>query len=503
MKHETFDLHSNAEDEEGILEQRSSYDLWDVDFTAAVKITHSRVEDALQHRISTMGPQLKFFSDWTGRGKTSGVILATGKLFQRGQAARVLFITREIAGVDDVTRHFLETWPDLDVVGYSSAHRKYDTKAVDWEVYRDDVDPKELKTAQIVVTTHEYAKGWVGNNHWPAGKDFDLVVVDEYPDPVKADTVPMQDITTMRSDCYNKNRLVVLAEVEDWANKVYNEGFAPKPTWLDKIDSSYPERLVKLVEAIKAGRLFATKDNRGWTTLQWAELMVPFEQKAIIFSATNHVEGWQFDPNVTDKITYNLTEQPTNYEDLTITFTDWPKDVPTNNKTLGEHVEASLKAIEQQVASLPNDGKDMLILAPKPLCDGIPKGWLDQMGELRGGGKVYLNNWGKGIGSNAYKDCHHMIIFGLYHKNKNGHKEHIMGHGRFQSEGSIEVGSFEDKAMQTAKKNHHTRWIVQMLNRISVRTMVSGDRDLDMYKAQAGNIIWITAPKDRSIAEAC
>ena len=483
---------------EGQPEQHSSYNLFHVDFPPAVKITHKNVERALKDRCTGSG-LLEFYSDWTGRGKTSGVILSTGKLFQRGSVKRVLFITREIAGVDDVWRQFAATWPDLNVIGFSSAHRSYKQSPVSWELFRSDVDRTELKPAQIVVTTHAMAKVWMENDDWPAGKNFDLVICDEYPDPVKADTITLGDIEDWEKSHYDESRSKVLAEVLDWAFKVYREGMALKPTWLEKIDRAYPERLQNMVKAIKAGRMFATKSNQGFTVLQWADLAVPFEDKAIIFSATNDVEGWQFDPNVTDRISFNREHQPTIYDDLKVTFSAWPSSVPTDNRTLGEYVGASLKAIEQVLVDLPQDGEDVFVLAPKSLCDAIPQGWLETVGGVR---KIFLQNWGAGIGSNAYKDCYHMVIFGLFHPNKMGLRTSHMGHSRYRYDAeAFEVGTLEDNALRIVRSNHYTRWVVQMLNRIRIRKMVSDDYGGDMYKAQAGNIVWIATDNDQHTAK--
>lgn len=166
---------------------------------------------------------------------------------------------------------------------------------------------------------------------------------------------------------------------------------------------------------------------------------------------------------------------------------------------LGDHVEASLRAVKKALAELPKDGEDVLVLAPKSLCDAIPSGWLGKVGEGR---KVFIKNWGAGIGSNAFKDCYHMVIFGQFHPNKLGLKASHMGHSRYKHEGEdIEVGSLEDKALRIVRANHYTRWVVQMLNRIRIRKMVSEGYGLDMYKAQAGNIIWIATDRDQDIAK--
>lgn len=493
----------------GSPEQVEDHNLLEIDFTAAVRGTHERVHHALRERVSVPDNTLRFFSDWTGRGKTSGVVLATGDLFEAGLVNRVLFITREISGVDDVWRHFAATYPQLNSVGFSSAHRDWHQKEVEWSVYRNDVTAAELKRAQVVVTTHSMAKNWMASGNWQAGQDFDLVIVDEYPDPVKADSLTHAEILGLRHEhCsgrwgVSQEVTQVWQEVVEWSYEAYHGARFKKAYWLDKVlyqSDSYPERLVKLAEAAKAGRLFATRHNGQWTVLQWADLAVPFEHKAIILSATNSVEGWQFDPSVTQKRFLPSYEQPTNYEGLTVTFSEWPDHIPTDNRRLGEHLGASLSAIEKAIGGLPQDGEPLLVLAPKSLCDAIPADWLDRMThELRGGAQVHLNNWGAGIGSNAYKDCYHMVIFGLYHPNNVALKENVMGHKRYQSE-EVQVGSFEDKAMQIAKSNHHKRWVIQMLNRIRIRKMRSGEADLDMYKAQDANIVWTASDKEQDIA---
>ena len=114
-------------------------------------------------------------------------------------------------------------------------------------------------------------------------------------------------------------------------------------------------------------------------------------------------------------------------------------------------------------------------------------------------GKVFIKNWGAGIGSNAYRDCFHLVVFGLFHPNSEGLKTGYAAHSNLDREAMPEDFGF--KALKIARDNHHTRWIVQMLNRIRIRKMLSDGRDLGMYTAQVGNIVWIIIDKDQTIAE--
>jgi len=66
---DTDPLEDTDTDTEGHPDQFSEYNLFNVDFSAAVQITHANVERALKDRCSSKSGLLEFYTDWTGRGK--------------------------------------------------------------------------------------------------------------------------------------------------------------------------------------------------------------------------------------------------------------------------------------------------------------------------------------------------------------------------------------------------------------------------------------------------
>lgn len=475
--------------------------LRNITFSAAVSLTHKNVREALESRFLDDKPVQHFYTDFTGRGKTSGIILALGHMFQARDIDRVLICTREIAGVEDLYMQFLATWPELCVAPWSGAHKEHG-KRTDVPVERlHKVTRKEARKAQVVITTHSAATEWAKSGKYELGDsdDFDLCLIDEYPEPVEADTIKPSQVVEMKESNLNRKLKEVYEEVSDWFYELGDQDVIPRADWMDKIDASFNPRLVKLVEAANEGRAFATKDNRGYLVMSWVKLNIPFPDKAIIFSATNEVEGWKFDPRIDQDLQPDDT-QKTNYEDLTVTFKNWPTGVVGTNSEIAKKWSAQVfGSIERAVGNLPDDDEDVLILMPKDLADKICEGWRETLASARGT-EVYTNNWGRGIGSNTWKDCKHMIIFGLFHIAKEGLMEMRKAHEMYENNANnVEVFTFQERGQQVARVNHHTRHIIQMLNRIRIRKMVSNGND--MFKAQSGNTVWITQPKDRDTIE--
>ena len=283
-----------TEEPVGVVFDNDTYDLFKVDFSNAVLSTHRAIADALEARVGSKSEVLRFYSDFTGRGKTSGAILSLGEMIESGQADRVLFLTREIAGVEEVYRHFSNTWPNINVIPWSGAHRgegKID-------VIRNNITRDEAKKAQVVISTHAAGKLWRKHGDYPLGKDFDLVLIDEYPDPVAGGQFHLSEAEALSEKYYRGPMGEQAQAVRDWMRELQNNrGRIPKPDWAKGIDPRFPKEVRELAEAVRQGRSFVVTRGKH-RSLHWSKLNMPFEERALLCSATNELEGWQMDPRV-------------------------------------------------------------------------------------------------------------------------------------------------------------------------------------------------------------
>jgi len=488
-----------AEEPVGVVFDDDESDLFKVHFSDAVLQTHRAIADALEARVGSQSDVLRFYSDYTGRGKTSGAILSLGEMIESGQVDRVLFLTREMAGVEEVYRQFSKTWPNISVVPWSGAHRGDNNNKLN--VSRDDVTRDEAKKAQVVISTHAAGKQWRTRGDYPLGQNFDVVLIDEYPDPVAGGQFQLSEAEAL-SEKYYRGHMGKQAEaIRDWMRDLQeNTGRLPRPDWAHDLDHRFPKEVIDLAEAVRQGRSFVVTRGKH-RSLHWSKLNMPFEGKALLCSATNELEGWQMDPRLTSRLLKEHRGFPTDYSQVKVSFKPWPEaPAKTKNPELGDRhtVEALEKAIFREVAfNLPKDDGETLVLMPKTLRDNLSGDFHWQLQKSRGQAKVYIHHWGSGIGTNAYKDCRYAVVVGLFHQNAFGIRQKINGHKLHQSE-LIEAYGANSKEVTTTKHNEHARHIIQMLNRIRIRNMDNSHSH--PYVAQSADISWIATPEDTDLA---
>lgn len=484
-----------SEDERDYMVTSDENNLHNVEFPKAVLDTHKAMSEAIEARMQDKTGQLRFYSDYTGRGKTTGAILTIGIKISdpNHDMKRALFLTRECAGVEEVYRQFKATWSKLSIAPWSGAHR--DGGNDDLKVILNDVTDEEAKEAQIVISTHSAAKSWMQHRKYPLGQDFDFVLVDEYPEPIRDGSLVPSEVAGMSERNQNGQTGKTLAEAKDWMDGLNDlkERHIEQPKWLSEIDSRFDKRLVEAAEATDAGRAFVT-ERGNHKVLQWAVLQMPFEDRALLCSATNELEGWQLDPNLKAESLVAHRGEATDYSQVKVTFKPWPQLAKTQNPELGEYgtVAAFLEQITSELENLPKDWGDVFVLMPKALREGFPKGFFDNVVN-RHNGKIMVQHWGAGIGSNTFQNCSHAIIIGLYHLNALGVALKVKGHSHYQSDTLIQEGANTSVVRET-KENEHARQIIQMLNRIRIRQM---ERDAEnSYLAKAANIVWVATEDD-------
>ena len=485
---EFFSTYAEDEDERTFSNDTNQCDdLMQVKFPKIVLQTHERVRSMLLEQY-TRKDGLKFLSDWTGRGKTTGIIKGLADLFLQYPNAKILIVTREMVEVNSLWCTLQQTLSGVSIVGYSSAHKG--AADVEWEPVRTDVSKGEVKDAQIVISTHSSG---INKKNAFLHKDRDLMLIDEYPDPVSTGIITIDEVAKV----LDENRYgdeatqVAIKDAFKWIANLW-KGRVTQDGWVDALSatttgkSEATNKLIQFGKMYRQGKGFV-RSNGSSKSLVWAEFNLPMESSSIIFSATNAFEGWQIDPK---RALLDKSGQPTDYSDLSVEFRAYPKGIKnTQNKSLmnTSHSIGLVKgAIDRAIYEASPDEK-VLLLVPKAVAD-----WFRQRPENEQlPDNVSLINWGSGIGTNAFMDCTHMVVMGLFHMASDKLAADCLGHGA----DVLELLNNNARAIKGARGNHHSRWIIQMLNRTAIRKMSDG-----ALKAAATHVTWLTTPKDEEIA---
>ena len=103
--------------------------------------------------------------------------------------------------------------------------------------------------------------------------------------------------------------------------------------------------------------------------------------------------------------------------------------------------------------------------------------------------RLNRHDMGMGIGTNAYQDYKNMVVWGLFWMISDKLAADAVGHGV----NAEDVKNNNSRAIVQQKANHHSRWIIQMLNRIQIRQMNDG------LRAREGKVVWVTTKKEEEI----
>ena len=465
--------------------------LAEVNFSAEVLKTHERVEKIVFDQYYRKDG-MKFLSEWTGRGKTTGVIKALGELFSRHPEARVLLVTREMAEVDNLWRTMMATLPEVHCLGWSGVH-KGQTTVEEWEAVRTDVKKAELSEAQLIITTH--AAGTDKKNGY-LHKDRDLLLIDEYPDPVSSGMLELSDLYELaKAENYSpRETKAVVVKAIQWATEIWKSQPIKDDSWIDDAETVpfNGDKMLKLhlfAKKYREGKGFL-RVNGDYKTFIWAEFNLPLEDRSIVFSATNAFEGWHLDPK--RRLPVNkMFGEPTDYSQLQVEIVRRPIGMKSNqNKTLMNHKDDRgkvLGALRNAVSEFDYHNEKVLVLVPKSVADWIRGNTADD--PVLGHDNISLIHWGAGIGTNAYQDHKNMVVWGLFWMIADKLAADAVGHGV----DAEDVRNNNSRAIIQQKANHHSRWIIQMLNRMQIRQMEEG------LKAKPGKVIWVTTKKEEAV----
>jgi hypothetical protein len=154
----------------------------------------------------------------------------------------------------------------------------------------------------------------------------------------------------------------------------------------------------------------------------WFEFKYGWFDKSIIFSATTHLDGFQFHKDAArlDEVDGSLVD----YSNLEFVHVPWLKGVDKNTDQVVSRPK-QLRLAKKHIESMFDLGTGpTLIVVPKAIKEHLAEEFnAVQITEsvFKGryhGREVFITNWGRDVGSNAYRDCETVILWNNQHKPK-------------------------------------------------------------------------------------
>ncbi|NPD21740.1 DEAD/DEAH box helicase family protein [Alterinioella nitratireducens] len=421
--------------------------------------TQQKVFEKILMRMSVKGA-LQFFTAETGLGKTTGARLAMRRIWD------------EV----DPSAHFLVLVPtrkDADIFWQEMEKLAPGQSAV-WTQYHDPVEDVladfkpsvrftkfEAAKKKCLILTHnagKAAEGWVGRR--------DAVLIDEYPQPVPSGVVHRWQFVKAEDE----EQSTPYAKAARWAEERDTLGLSPTgfPAWVYEVLETAPKSeaakaIKRLAEHMAQGTAFQRRFGKA-SVWRWYTYDLPFEEKAVVFSATAHLEGWHFDPAQGGTIERDPVK--VNYQNMTAKYVPWPNGVSHYHDKIQDDPdqrEALVAYVAEKVGTW-NSGT--LVVCPKPLKKDIAR-------RLKG---AKITHWGCDVGSNEYRDCDTVWLVSLFHKPSDVLFLQYLGHARqYATDETLEPGqNTQSSTIRELKRLHHATHVKQMAARGSCRN-VDGD----------------------------
>ena len=307
--------------------------------TDVISQTHEAVFDKIEQRLYLKGA-LQFFTAETGLGKTTGAQNAMVRLWHErweGIPFLVMVPTRKDA---DLYWQAMENLEPGSSAVWTQAHDPSDATTGSFTP-SCSFTKEQAKKYRCLIITHnagKVAEDWVGRR--------DAVLIDEYPAPVSSGVVwPWQFVKANDEELSEPYR-----KAADWAvSQVADSGLKPSgiPAWVGDVLHSSPRTeagkiIQELARHMQSGTAFQrSRTGKNWV---WYSYDLPFEEKAIVFSATAHLEGWHLDPMSGGKVERDGIR--VDYRNMTANFHPWPKSVSRYGNQYGQGQEGGSTCLQ-------------------------------------------------------------------------------------------------------------------------------------------------------------
>mgnify|MGYP001311695535 FL=1 len=395
-----------------------------------VKKTQEKVAEILKSILSNSSQSGTFFfrSD-TGTGKTTGFISAVTELVNQGYTFAIAVPTTKDA--EEVYQRLSHGLGD-QVEVWTSDHGK--------GVYGSKIDKSNLKKVPVFVGCHKFLMGPVDPMRFIGEKD--LLIIDEIPTNLQINSLTYTDFANARKKASELGLIShgIFVTADDWVKQRQKKAE-------EEVNQAAFNQITDLIsESIKCVRddlegfnskdkavllpvldyIDALNEDRGFERVQRTGLghivhHVYFEDvakhfpKSVVFSATAHLDGFQFSPNRARLNAYegSVVEYP--YLDV--------QEVPFPNiSKAARYIVQKPKELEialahiRHILSMTEQGSKVLLVVPKAI-----KKWVEQDIDInfqQHNREINITNWGRDVGSNEYRNCSEVILWSNNHKPK-------------------------------------------------------------------------------------
>ncbi len=406
--------------------------------------------------------RLHFFDAEVGTGKTTGARLAIKKVWEQfwsDTPVLVMVPTRA-----DAERFYLE----METIEEGCAGVWTEAHDPESKVNDEHFQPtrhftkSEAAEKKCLIVTHNAGKAcesWVGRR--------DMVLVDEYPQPVYQDTYEVYQFVKARDDESKQGPYgEVFAKAANWAQVQDDKGLSPVtvPDWVYEVLSISPltpegQSIQKLAQAIVDGRAFQSRTSAtSWNAFKYD---LPFQDRTIIFSATAQYEGWQFGSD--NEFIYDLLPK-VDYSNVTFKFKPWSEGLTKSHKAIMNNKTNRERFFEEI--------RDWICFASDKTLVVCPKDFVSDIQAMFPSAKV--TNYGRDVGSNEFRDCDEVYIVSEFHKPVDALRADYLGHSGVEvvTEQALDpIQNSQGSLMRKLKDANHCVHLKQMIARCNLRNI--------------------------------
>ena len=371
-----------------------------------------------------------FFRSDTGTGKPTGFIRAVTDLVKTGNTFAIAVPTTQDA--EEVYQRLKETLGD-QVEVWTSDHGK--------GKYGMKIDKSSLKMAPVFVGCHAFLMGKADDPRRFIGRK-DVLLIDEIPTNLAINSLTYADFAKAREKAHEAGLCSgeIFAAADDWMRErqekaenevnqaafnqiahLVSEELHKARNDLDGLNANDKAALLPVLdyfEALKDGRGFERVQRTGAGHLVhqvYFEDIAKHFLKSVVFSATAHLDGFQFSPNK-DRLDA-FEGSYVKYPNLDIREVPFPRVSKAARYIVqNRHELETAVSHVRDIISKTDEGSRVLVVVPKPLKD-----WVEQdcyRNPNQHNSAIYVTNWGRDIGSNEYRDCTEVILWANHHKPK-------------------------------------------------------------------------------------
>ena len=396
-----------------------------------VKKTQEKVAEVLKSILSNNSESGTFFfrSD-TGTGKTTGFISAVTELVNQGYTFAIAVPTTKDA--EEVYKRLSHGLGD-QVEVWTSDHGK--------GVYGSKIDKSNLRKVPVFVGCHAFLMGLADDPMRFIGEK-DLLIIDEIPTNLQINSLTYTDFANARKKASELGLIShgIFVTADDWVKQRQKKAE-------EEVNQAAFNQIKDLIsESIKCVRddlegfnskdkavllpvldyIDAIAEDRGFERVQSTKLghivhHVYFEDvakhfpKSVVFSATVHLDGFQFSPNRARLDAYegSVVEYPY----LDIQEVPYPRIEKAARYLVQKPKELEIALAHiRHILSMTEQGSKVLLVVPKAI-----KKWVEQDIDTNfqhQNREINITNWGRDVGSNEYRNCSEVILWSNNHKPK-------------------------------------------------------------------------------------